>query len=454
VFLGDTNLVNMMPITPPVFSQSDVYLRVWFSDGVGAYTQLAPDQRLGSVGYAMTAAQLAGPVASANGGPTVFNAGGTEAMRITTTGNVGIGVTNPASKLTVMGQTRLQPPVPIFEGFEGSIFPPAGWTTGGDGSWVRSSAGAYSGSSAATVVASNGNQTIFLDVDFTFPSSGYLRFYWKASGNGFLGLCVDNDACPGPLYYTQNPNWTELVLPVAAGPHSFHWSLYSYGGPAITGGVDHVSFEPQGSLVSEGVAEFQNNVGIGTNNPQQLLHLNVTAGHGEGMEIDSAIAGHSPAIYLNHTGSGGHNYRIASFGDNVNDGSFRIRDDSVGEDLITLNSSRLDVGGRGIFSLYNRGFSRFLNAGLASEDSTRLIDFGINDGSLNRFGGGYNSTYQGGFLRVDGRTDQPLFGFFGRPASTNGEVLAAQERCALRFRRDRSFHWVAAAPLRWMRRAS
>ena len=116
VFLGDTNLVNMMPITPPVFSQSDVYLRIWFSDGVSAYTQLAPDQRLGSVGYAMTAAQLAGPVASANGGPTVFNAGGTEAMRITTTGNVGIGVTNPPSPLTVSGQIRAQALAPAFEG--------------------------------------------------------------------------------------------------------------------------------------------------------------------------------------------------------------------------------------------------------------------------------------------------------------------------------------------------
>ena len=42
-------------------------------------------------------------------------------------------------------------------------------------------------------------------------------------------------------------------------------------------------------------ASFQENVGIGTPVPQQLLHLNVTTGHGEGMRIDSAIAGHSPS---------------------------------------------------------------------------------------------------------------------------------------------------------------
>jgi len=71
-------------------------------------------------------------------------------------------------------------------------------------------------------------------------------------------------------------------------------------------------------------------VGIGMASPQQPLHLNVLSGHGEGMRIDSADGGHNPAIYLNHTGAGGHNFRIASYGDNVGAGSFRIRDDTPG----------------------------------------------------------------------------------------------------------------------------
>ena len=186
-------------------------------------------------------------------------------------------------------------------------------------------------------------------MNFTFQTAGFLKFYWKVE-NGFLGFCADDDGCYAN-YYTFNPTWTEVVLPVGAGPHSFRWKVHP-GGIAVTGALDHVRFEPRGTLLSEGVAEFQDNVGIGTNQPQQLLHLNVTAGHGEGMEIDSALAGHSPAIYLNHTGSSGHNYRIASFGDNINDGSFRIRDDSAGSDLLTMDTARLEVGG-GIFSLYN-----------------------------------------------------------------------------------------------------
>lgn len=77
-------------------------------------------------------------------------------------------------------------------------------------------------------------------------------------------------------------------------------------------------------------------VGINTPQPTQPLHLNVT--QGEGMLIDSAIAGHSPAIYLNHTGTAGRNYRIASYGDNSTPGSFRIRDDTAGADRLTIDS--------------------------------------------------------------------------------------------------------------------
>ena len=55
MFLGDTNLPNMQPVPATVFNQDDVRLRIWFSNGTNAFAQLSPDQRLGSVGYAMKA---------------------------------------------------------------------------------------------------------------------------------------------------------------------------------------------------------------------------------------------------------------------------------------------------------------------------------------------------------------------------------------------------------------
>ena len=59
VMLGDTTIGGMkVPIAPSVFNNSEVYLRVWFNDGVNGFQQFSPDQRIVAVGYAMVAAKL------------------------------------------------------------------------------------------------------------------------------------------------------------------------------------------------------------------------------------------------------------------------------------------------------------------------------------------------------------------------------------------------------------
>ena len=56
VGLGDTTLGNMLTIPASVFSYENLKLRIWFSDGVGAFAALSPDQKITSVGFAMKAA--------------------------------------------------------------------------------------------------------------------------------------------------------------------------------------------------------------------------------------------------------------------------------------------------------------------------------------------------------------------------------------------------------------
>jgi hypothetical protein len=60
VDLGDANIANMLPIPTTVFTNADVHLRIWFSDGNGndGFSQLTPDQPITSVGYAMMAANV------------------------------------------------------------------------------------------------------------------------------------------------------------------------------------------------------------------------------------------------------------------------------------------------------------------------------------------------------------------------------------------------------------
>src|SRR5262249_27584450 len=58
VYLGDASLTNMQPISWTVFTNSNVFLRIWGSQSTNSFVQLSPDQRFGSVGYAMMAANI------------------------------------------------------------------------------------------------------------------------------------------------------------------------------------------------------------------------------------------------------------------------------------------------------------------------------------------------------------------------------------------------------------
>ena len=58
VGLGDTTVSGMLTIPAAIFSYQDLKLRIWFSDGVGAFAALSPDQKITSVGFAMMAASV------------------------------------------------------------------------------------------------------------------------------------------------------------------------------------------------------------------------------------------------------------------------------------------------------------------------------------------------------------------------------------------------------------
>src|SRR5690625_3502571 len=59
VRLGDTGLENMAALQAEVFSEKDLRLRVWFSDGEHGFQQLSPDQPIGSAPYAFEAERAA-----------------------------------------------------------------------------------------------------------------------------------------------------------------------------------------------------------------------------------------------------------------------------------------------------------------------------------------------------------------------------------------------------------
>ncbi len=60
--LGDTSIPNMTrPITPDVFANESVWLRVWVDDGFNGSQRLSPDRRITSAAYAMVAGSVVIP---------------------------------------------------------------------------------------------------------------------------------------------------------------------------------------------------------------------------------------------------------------------------------------------------------------------------------------------------------------------------------------------------------
>ena len=73
-----------------------------------------------------------------------------------------------------------------------------------------------------------------------------------------------------------------------------------------------------------------------------------------------------------------------------------------------------------------RNATQNFNGGLSAEVNSGIINFGINEGSGNRFGGSYTQANQGGMLNFDTRAGNPLFQIYGRTAGTataTGSIL-------------------------------
>jgi len=357
--LGDTNLANMQPITPMVFQNPNTFLRIWVSDGTIGLVPLTPDQPLASTAYAMVAGQVLGSVQSPIGEPLVFKAGGTEAMRIDAAGNLGLGVTTPAARLDLAGDVNLRSTNGYSEGFESFFFPPSGWSSAGNAAWVHTTSTAAEGATSVASGAILDNQSSSFQLVISLPTPGLLTFDWKVSSefNFDFLTLCINGNCVEQI--SGNVDWTEITVPVGAGLQTLVWR-YSKD-RSVTGGADTGWID---------------------------------------------------------------NIRISQGGSLVAEGDIRApkgifsQNVSVGtSSAITTPGTALDVNGA--IGVYQG--AKTLNAGMATEVGADLINFGLNDGPFNRFGGSYTGTSQGGFLRVDSRAGT-LFTFNGRPAGSTADT--------------------------------
>ena len=208
VLVGDTSIANMAAIPETVFTNTDLRLRVWFSSETnGTFAAFSPDQRLGSVPYAIRAGALQ-------------NAGATGVSSF-----VGGGVNNTASatNATVVG---------------GSANTNAGFASfigGGTGNTVRSN---YQFGAVKHAVICGGYSNVVGHLS-TVPGGGRCKatntgaFVW--SGRDDVETVSDADysftvRAPGGVRFITSIATNNLII----GPGGFNGAGLLPGGTAWT----------------------------------------------------------------------------------------------------------------------------------------------------------------------------------------------------------------------------
>lgn len=146
----------------------------------------------------------------------------TEAMRITSSGNVGIGTTTPSTKLHVVaassGTTLLN------DGFEDNNITP--FTTGGNRNWTTQNLTFNSGAIAAKTRAILGHsENSWIETSATIPAQG---------GTISFAYSTSTESCCDRLHFfidgVDQANWGGILAwatvsyPLTAGTHTFRWN--------------------------------------------------------------------------------------------------------------------------------------------------------------------------------------------------------------------------------------
>ena len=244
--LGDTSLSNMTAEIPAsIFTNSDVRLRIWFSDGLSAFQQFYPDQRLTSAGYTMIAANvLDGAITSSKLAQAAVGANAIAANAIRNT-NIAAGAINTA-QLADSAVTASKLAAGVLSGFQNSMAvfsnsatwtrPPGVsmvrvklWGGGQGGRYRGSSYGNYGGNAGGYcegVVAVTGNVAVEVGLggargygNGVLPGDGGNSSFLSLTANGGNGS-GGGTASGGQLNLTGNP---------------FDALDASYGGKALMG---------------------------------------------------------------------------------------------------------------------------------------------------------------------------------------------------------------------------
>jgi len=176
----------------------------------------------------------------------------TEAIRIASGGNVGIGTTTPSTKLHLVASI---PTAAIFsDGFEDTTVPP--FTTGGSANWVTQNTTKNSGTWAAKSGVIGNSVTSWIQSTATIGASGgVISFAYSTSSE--LGWDKLNFYIDGVLQtsgWSGTAAWTTATFNLTAGAHTFKWEYSKDSGG--TGGADTVYLDDV-TVISNGISPLE-----------------------------------------------------------------------------------------------------------------------------------------------------------------------------------------------------
>jgi formylglycine-generating enzyme required for sulfatase activity len=275
VNLGDTTVTNMTQTIPAsAFTNSAVYLRVWFNDGVNGSQLLTPDRRITSVAYALKATTAASADAVAAGAITgTLGLGQLPGAVVTNTATgvtLGGTFTGNGAGLTNLPAAAAAPP--------GMVLIPAGPFTMGDPLDSLSDA----------VPISTTVSAFYMDVNLVSWSQWQSVYYWATNhGYGFVHAgagkaanhpvqtvdwydCVkwcnarSQQAGRPPVYYTD-AGFTQVYTNGEVATLYPNWTASGYRLPteaewekAARGGLSGQRF-PWGNVINQNLANYDGN---------------------------------------------------------------------------------------------------------------------------------------------------------------------------------------------------
>jgi hypothetical protein len=266
----------------------------------------------------------------------------TEAIRVTSNGNIGLGTTTPSTKLHISAPAT---PPSFNDGFEDNTLPPFTSTASLSKFWFVQSGTKNSGSYAAQSgpIGGMGDYSSIQYTTAAVPAGGaVLSFAISTACTTADDIYFYIDGVQ-QLYWTNKTNtpWTTLTYPLAAGIHTLKWTFSRWGANSPGIYLDDVIITPSTGTPSLRIVDGNQATGkVLTSNASGVASWQTLAPYSDGDWIFNSGSTVADPIYQTGNVKIGtvtastdnlHVYNGATSGTKVLFGSVEIIEDGVSE---------------------------------------------------------------------------------------------------------------------------